>query len=70
MSEKRAKLFVVKEIIELSGQGTEEELLKFTFQSLCKMKKDIVDKKKTAMVTVADDEPFWSPWHCEYRDNN
>lgn len=63
MSEKRAKSFVIREIIELTGEHVEDELMKFTFQALCKMKKTIIEKQKDH-----DDEPSWSPWHCEYRD--
>lgn len=64
MSEKRAKTFVIKEIMELTDQPTEDDLMKLTFQSLCKMKKDLREKAKNK----PPDEPFWSPWHCEYRD--
>ena len=66
MSEKRAKSFVIKEILELTGEYVEDELMKFTFQALCKMKKTLVDKQRDS--PEHDDEPFWSPWHCEYRD--
>lgn len=66
MSEKRAKSFVIKEIIELTGEYVEDELMKFTFQALCKMKKTISEKQKD--VRAHEEETSWSPWHCEYRD--